>query len=92
MVLALFAAQFFNTGFIILIANANLSEHEPKAVTQYVNGPHYDYNPVWFVEVGTKVMLTMVIQCVFPWINLTISIVLALIKRGLDTNFTFNPF
>lgn len=59
MVRALFVAQFFNTSFIILIANANLTEHEPKALTQLVKGPHYDYQPLWFVDVGLKVCLTM---------------------------------
>ena len=27
---AVFVAQFFNTGFILLIVNSNLSEHQPK--------------------------------------------------------------
>lgn len=92
MVQALFVAQFFNTGFIILIANANLSEHEPKALTQLVDGPHYDYGPRWFIDVGLKVCLTMLIQCVMPYVNLLLAVLLALLKRGLDTNFTYDPF
>jgi hypothetical protein len=28
-----FYAQFFNTGILILMVNANLTEHEPKALT-----------------------------------------------------------
>jgi hypothetical protein len=92
MVQALFVAQFFNTGFIILIANANLSEHEPKAFTQLVKGPHYDYQPLWYIDVGLKVCLTMLIQCVMPYVNLCLAVLLALLYRGLDTNFTYNPF
>ena len=61
MVQALFVAQFFNTSFIILIANANLSEHEPKMLTKYINGPFYDYNPIWFIDVGFKIVITNVI-------------------------------
>lgn len=34
MVKALFIAQFFNTSFIVLLANANLKEHEPKFITE----------------------------------------------------------
>lgn len=92
MVQALFVAQFFNTGFIILIANANLSEHEPKALTQLVNGPHYDYDPLWFIDVGLKVCLTMLIQCVMPYLNLFFTVLMAVVKRGMDTNFTYDPF
>lgn len=92
MVQALFVAQFFNTGFIILIANANLSEHEPKALTQLVDGPHYDYGPHWFIDVGLKVCLTMLIQCVMPYVNLLLAVALALVSRGIDTGFTYDPF
>lgn len=45
MMKALFISQFFNTSFIILLANANLSEHQPAFLTQYFKGPFSDYNP-----------------------------------------------
>ena len=28
-----FIAQFFNTGFLLLLVNANITEHEPSEVT-----------------------------------------------------------
>lgn len=37
--------QFFNTGFIILIVNANMTEHEPKEFFKIFKGPFYDYMP-----------------------------------------------
>lgn len=40
-----FAAQFFNTGIIILIVNANLSEHQPKQLFGIFKGPFSDYMP-----------------------------------------------
>ena len=51
-----FLAQFFNTGFLILIVNANLSEHNPKYITKYFKGPFYDYQPEWFIDVGLKIL------------------------------------
>ena len=30
-----FLGQFANTGFVILLVNANLSEHFPKEITQH---------------------------------------------------------
>ena len=63
-----FLAQFFNTGFLILIVNANLTEHEPKAIFKYFNGPFYDYQPEWFQDVGLKIIQTMVINSIMPWV------------------------
>lgn len=40
-----FLGQFFNTGFIILIVNANMIEHHPKEFFKYFKGPFYDYMP-----------------------------------------------
>ena len=31
-------AQFFNTGILILLVNANLSEHQPQLLTQFFKG------------------------------------------------------
>jgi predicted membrane-bound dolichyl-phosphate-mannose-protein mannosyltransferase len=39
-----FAAQFFNTGFVLLLVNANLKEHNIKVL----DGPYYDYVPDWY--------------------------------------------
>lgn len=47
-----FAAQFFNTGLLLLMVNANLSEHWPYSLTQYVDGAYYDYTPNWYADVG----------------------------------------
>lgn len=51
-----FYAQFFNTGILLLLVNANLTEHEPKFFTKYFEGPHYDYMPLWYAEVGSKIV------------------------------------
>ena len=63
-------AQFFNTSILILLVNANLSEHEPKVVTQFFHGPFSDYVPSWYLEVGTKVLQTMIINSFMPLVAL----------------------
>lgn len=50
-----FYAQFFNTGFLLLLVNANLTEHQPQFLTKFVKGPHFDYMPQWYTEVGLKI-------------------------------------
>lgn len=52
---SVFFAQFFNTGFLILIVNANLREHQPKEFTRYFDGPFTDYMPQWYLDVGLKI-------------------------------------
>ena len=55
---AVFLAQFFNTGIIILIVNANLQEHRPKEIFGLFRGPYSDYMPEWFSEVGKQIVIT----------------------------------
>lgn len=50
-----FLAQFANTGFVILLVNANLTEHFPKEITVLFKGPYYDYMPMWYLDVGLKI-------------------------------------
>jgi hypothetical protein len=40
-----FLGQFFNTGFIILIVNANMAQFHPHKFWKVFNGPFSDYMP-----------------------------------------------
>ena len=51
-----FYALFFNTGILITLVNANLTEHNPKFITHYINGLYYDYSPDWYQNVGEKIV------------------------------------
>lgn len=54
-----FIAQFFNTGILLLLVNANMSEHHSIPGNKIVSlGPFYDYSPQWYVEVGAKIVQT----------------------------------
>ena len=63
-------AQFFNTGILILVVNANLTEHQPKILTQIFAGPFTDYMPQWYLEVGGKIVQTMLINSIMPLVSL----------------------
>lgn len=43
-----FMAQYFNTGFLLLLVNANMTEHSPKVITSAFQGPFYDYGQQWY--------------------------------------------
>lgn len=50
-----FLGQFANTGFVLLLVNANLTEHFPDEISQHFKGPFYDYMPAWYLDVGLKI-------------------------------------
>lgn len=52
-----FIAQYLNTGFVLLLVNANMTEHSPKFITQYISSGRFkDYMPYWYSEVGGKIL------------------------------------
>jgi len=87
-----FYAQFFNTGILILMVNANLTEHEPKALTKYVEGPFFDYMPQWYASVGDKIVNTMLINSILPYVGLVTGFVIPKLKRMLDSKFSGDPY
>jgi len=75
-----FVAQFFNTGFLLLFVNANLTEHEPHFLTKFFRGPFYDYMPRWYSTVGIKIVQTMIINSIVPYITLVAGFAVPAIK------------
>lgn len=69
-----FLAQFFNTGWVLLLVNANLTEYEPKFFTSNFMGPYSDYSPNWYNEVGYKIVQTMLINAFVPYATVASSI------------------
>ena len=51
-----FYAQFFNTGLLLLLVNANMTEHHPSFITSKVSNQYYDYSPEWYADVGQKLI------------------------------------
>ena len=75
-----FLAQFANTGFVILLVNANLTEHFPKEITVLFQGPYYDYMPMWYLDVGLKIQVAMIINMFMPIIGTGITFLVPLLK------------
>jgi len=82
-----FIAQFFNTGILILLVNGNMTEHEPHRLTKFIRGPFYDYYPMWYQEVGMKILMTMLINSILPYTVLASSFIVPKLMRGLDSKF-----
>lgn len=82
-----FVAQFFNTGILLLLVNGNMTEHSPKFLTKYIKGPFFDYMPDWYSNVGMKIVQTMIINAIMPFVALTTSFMIPALKRKLDRKF-----
>jgi hypothetical protein len=56
-----FLAQFFNTGFLLTLVNANMSEFKVFPANVIVAGQYHDYMPSWYADVGQKITQTLII-------------------------------
>lgn len=63
-----------------MLVNANLTEHFPKELTMYFKGPYYDYMPMWYIDVGLKIQVAMIINMIMPIIGTGITFIVPLIK------------
>ena len=81
----IFIAQFFNTGILLLLVNANMSEHSPKLLTRLIaSGMYFDYVPYWYHEVGNKIVKAMIINSIMPYVTLCTSLMIPKVMRWLD--------
>ena len=59
---------FFNTGILLVLVNANLSDVSIILGT-FFDGKFYDYSPDWYGTVGYTIVQTMLVNSVMSPIN-----------------------
>jgi len=79
-----FITQFLNTGFLMLLVQANLGEVRFPLAKTVFNGPFYDYLPLWYTAVGYKLTQTMIINSIFPVIEFGINFSKLWVFRKMD--------
>lgn len=79
-----FIVLFLNTGLLLTIANANLTEHPPHFITNIFHGPYYDYDPMWYSNVGFIILKTMCINACMPFVQLGMGWGLPFLHRKMD--------
>lgn len=82
-----FIAQFLNTGFVLLLVNANCTEH--PLLSRISSGQFRDYVPLWYSEVGAKLLQTMMINAAMPYITLGSTVAQRWVKRAQDSKDPF---
>ncbi|OQR90366.1 transmembrane protein [Thraustotheca clavata] len=70
MVIKLFFAQLLNTGIIVLLVNANLTNVPlPSQVRDILHGQYDDFVRQWYISVGVGISTTMIINAISPQIG-----------------------
>jgi len=64
-----------------------MTEHSPKFITRYIqSGQFKDYVPLWYSEVGAKILQTMIINSIMPYITLATSSLIPKIMIARDSS------
>jgi hypothetical protein len=65
-----FFGIFFNTAFLFLFVNADLSEQ--PASFGLTSGSYSDFNSNWFQNVGNVIVSTMIFNAYFPLLEIAL--------------------
>lgn len=84
---ATFIALFFNTGIVILLVNANLSEVSPG---YFFNSGFADYTPIWYTQVGTALTTTLLYNVFIPPVSQLATSTITSLTRKLDQGLSPN--
>ena len=60
-----FIALFFNTGILLVLSEANLSDVSDIASVIF-DDTFYDYSPQWYATIGKTLVTTMLINAFMP--------------------------
>jgi len=83
-----FLAQFFNTAFLFLMVNANMSE-QPLTFA-LTSGSFTDFNSGWFKSVGNVLVDAMVFNAWFPIVEIVLYAGIRELYRFCDRGYSFN--
>ena len=87
--MSIFYSQYFNTGLLLLISNANL-EYSALSFTQ-LQGRYADFDNRWYKDLGPQIVQTMFIKSFSPFIQLFVLKLRMSITMYLDRgSFTEN--
>jgi hypothetical protein len=82
----IFIMQLINTGLIILLVNSNIKNiKESMPDFPLFSGKHDDLSPQWFLEIGTTIAFSLILNVFVPHISIIIQNCLTLFKRCIDS-------
>jgi hypothetical protein len=89
-IIKMFLIQFINTGLVILLVNAKISEIQlPKFVPLFA-GEYQDFTVQWYRVIGSTIGFTMLINIITPHTGALIGYFMAGVFRCMDRGCTCN--
>lgn len=91
--ISVFIAQFFNTGLMLTLVNANFRDNsDDPDVSFWFSGSFTDFNEAWYATIGATLIKTMMISAVMPPIEFFGMLGVRQLKRLLDRSFSSNVY
>jgi hypothetical protein len=72
----------------MLLVQANLQDYNIPVVKTVFDGPFTDFLPLWYVGVGYKIVQTMIVSAIFPFVEFGIAYFKLFVFRVLDRGLT----
>ncbi len=76
----------------MLLVQANVGEYDIPYVKSVLDGPFTDFLPLWYVGVGYKIVQTMIVNAIFPFIEFGIAYTKLWVFRRLDDGFAKDSY
>ena len=87
-VFSIFIAQYFNTGLILLLTNADFEKGTFLVfLGDLFKGSFADFTTRWYLQVSPAIVNTMLIKAFWPQVNFSIWMGIRLLKRLIDSGF-----
>ena len=81
--MSIFVSQFFNTGLLLMLVNANLTK-QGFLLGQIFQGNDSDFSSKWFITVGDTLVSSLVLNIYFPAIEAFIWFLIRTLRRVID--------
>ena len=73
---------------MLLLVQANLSEYNIPGASNILDGPFTDFLPLWYVGVGYKIVQTMIVNAIFPFVEFGIAYSKLWVFRKMDRGWS----
>ena len=84
----IFIVTFFNTALVILLADANFDEFYPNGLFK---GQFNDYSQRWYLDVGSILVVSMIINIFVPVIEIAAETAISFYMRRSDQSWIKEP-
>jgi hypothetical protein len=83
----IYVMTFFNTGILLILADANFTQYKSLSWIPGFKGPFPDLTEDWYITIAPSLILTMFLNAIYPYMNLGIAFGTGALMKSLDQGF-----